>query len=253
MKWLLAVLLLTNMGLALWDYDRGPPLALTPHPVHPQLMQRVLAGAQSPPLTPHPSVIVPTGSASRRVSGAGAKRRVQGKEPGKPPHAPKASRSRKPLHRRTLSQLPPVMRHAATKTDCWQLGPVLGRARAVHLLHRLHVTGRVLSRLGPPAYRVFLPVGIPWPSAAVLAKAGVRGAYVAHGPTGAEVLSLGVFLKRPAAQALVRTLQSQHLPALIAPFGAPTHYYDQVRLPRVSAALWHTLGPIGHTVCAPPR
>lgn len=120
-------------------------------------------------------------------------------------------------------------------------------------MRRLHVTGRVLTRLGPPAYRVFLPVGRPWPSAAALARVGVRGAYVAHGPTGSEVLSLGVFLKRQAALVEARYLQSRHLPVLIAPFGAPTHYYDRVRFTKVSAALWRKLGSVGHAVCAQAR
>ncbi len=250
MKWLVAVLLLANIGLALWVYGREPSLPAAPHPLHAKLLRRVSPGKR--PLTQAPAPI-PIPAAPAPVPDAGAKHPAKAGRPGKPLHAPQAGLPPKPLQRRPRPQVLPPAVSAGAKTACWQLGPVLGRARAVRLLRRLHVPGRVVSRLGPPAYRVFLPVGAPWPSAAVLVRAGVRGAYVAHGPTGAEVLSLGVFLKHAAALAEARHLQSRHLAVLIAPFGAPTHYYDRVRLTRVSAALWRKLGPIGHTVCAQAR
>ncbi len=242
MKWWVAVLLLANIGLALWGYGWAPQPVAAPRPLHARRLQWVVPGAQplALPLAPAPAA---TGLAAAPVA----------------PVAPVAQRppkARRPAPSARGRSSPPVVPKAApaaAQTACWRLGPVLQRAQAVSLLRRLHLSGQVFSRLGPPAYRVFLPVGAPWPSAAVLVSDGVRGAYVTHGPTGAEVLSLGVFLKRAAALAEVRLLQSRHLAVRLAPFGAPTHYYDTVRLARVSVGFWRKLGPIGHAVCAQAR
>lgn len=240
MKWWVAVLLLGNIGLALWDYGWARPPVAAPSPLHAGRMRRVEPGvhARTPspaPVAPAPPVVAPAPRAAAVHRPPKAQRPL--KSPGARPRPQGASK--------TAS--------AAAQTTCWRLGPVLRRAEALGLLRRLHLSGRVFSRLGPPAYRVFLPVGAPWPSAAVLASDGVRGAYVTHGPTGAEVLSLGVFLKRAAALAEVRYLQSRRLAVLVAPFGAPTHYYDKVRLARVSVGFWRQLGLIRHRVCAPSR
>lgn len=235
MKGWVAVLLLANIGLALWDYGWARPPVAAPRPLHVGRMRRVEPGlrARTPP--PAPPVVAPAPGAAAAPRPPKVQRPLT--SPGARPRPPGASK--------TAS--------AAAQTTCWRLGPVLQRAEALGLLRRLHLSGRVSRLLGPPAYRVFLPVGAPWPSAAVLAKAGVRGAYVTHGPTGAEVLSLGVFLRRAAARAWARSLQSRHLPVRLAPFGAPTHYYDKVRLVHVPAGFWGKLGPIGHSVCAPSR
>lgn len=232
MKWWVGALLLANIGLALWDYGWAPPSAVAPRALHAARLRQVVPGPRPPAPAPAPAITAPAPAAH---------------------HPVKAKRPAKPLPGRPQPLVPRKPTPAAAQTACWRLGPVLQRARAVDLLRRLHISGRVFSLLGPPAYRVFLPVGVPWPSAAVLARAGVRGAYVTHGPTGAEVLSLGVFLKRAAAVAEARHLQSRHLPVLLAPFGAPTHYYDKVRLRDASAAFWRKLGPIGHTVCVRAR
>lgn len=239
MKWWVAVLLLGNIGLALWDYGWARPPVAAPSPLHARRLQRVPPGAQ-PLALPKVPVPAPTGTAVAPAAPSAQR-------------PPKAKGPAKSARGRSRPSVPPKRAPAAAQTACWRLGPVLQRAQAVSLLRRLHLSGQVFSRLGPPAYRVFLPVGAPWPSVAVLASDGVRGAYVTHGPTGAEVLSLGVFLQRAAALAEVRLLQSRHLAVRLAPFGAPTHYYDTVRLARVSVGFWRKLGPIGHAVCTQAR
>lgn len=234
MKALAGVLLLLNVGLGLWIAGHRTSEDQAPPPWHAQRLQAVpdrnLPSARKP-LFSHALAARPPGrSVGRALSGSS------------PP--------RTSLKRTSFAEDVSARPSRELKLgSCWELGPLATPRRGRTLLHRLHLKGRVVARMGPPAYRVFLPLGTPWPDAFALKRLGVQGAYTTHGPTGGEVLSLGVFLKKGAALREVRALRARQLLVHVAPFGAPSYYYDKVRLRTVSAAFWRRIGGVRHRPC----
>jgi len=226
MKALVLLLLFLNIGLGLWVYGYSQPPTGVPLPLHADRLHLVSGVA---PVSLPPTQAAPSKTAAPNALAV-------------PPAVPVPKAPPRPV-------VDVANRKPSSQAGCWRLGPVPRRDEALRLLHQLHLTGHVLSRAGAPAYRIFLPAAIHWPSAQILTHLGVRGAYVTHGPAGGEVLSLGVFVSHAAATAELRHLRKGHLVAQIAPFGAPTHYYDEVRLARVPAGLWRRLGSVGHHLC----
>ncbi|MHB8255291.1 MAG: hypothetical protein ACYDEV_16780 [Acidiferrobacter sp.] len=243
MKALVLILLFLNVAFGLWEYER-PVAAGVPRPVHAERLRLVPRTAVTTPPAlkpPDPLVLAPQALPAPPSSTPPPKAPAVA-TPGPARPAPAVATPLKPV-----ADL--VSRAAALRAGCWQLGPFPGRAQALYLLHRLRLLGHVFSRVGAPAYRVFLPVAVPWPSAQILMHLGVRGAYVTHGPAGGEVLSLGVFVNRAAAITEFNHLRKGHLAVRMAPFGAPTHYYAKIHLARIPAGLWQRLGSVGHHVC----
>ena len=250
MKALILLLLLLNIGFGLWEYSHTQAPIGAPPPLHANRLRLAVGNATATPLIPVAPAVKATNlkpttlkalPALAQTLKAAAHQVSEGRLP--------AMKAPAPIKVPLQTPLKSVRRPVQPVSTCWQLGPVAKRDQAVQLMRRLHLTGRVLTVAGPPAYRVFLAATGPWPSAQVLAHLGVRGAYVTHGPTGGEVLSLGVFLEHDAAMRELRHLRKGHLAARIAPFGAPTHYYDKVHLTEVPAGFWHSLGSVGHHVC----
>ena len=235
MKALVGVLLFANLALGLWNYTHQVVARPLPHPIHPGRLRVVRAPAAStaapaPKAAPSQTPSAPLGAMPAPLEAA-------------PPVA--ASPLKKTAFATQARSAP-----AAHSRQCWDLGPVGHRAAAVALLRRTGVRGRVVSRPGPPAYRVYVPAGPPWPSAAVLQGLGVAGAYVTHGPAGGEVLSLGVFLQKKAAMRELRMLHTHHIAARMGPFGAPSHYYIEIHLRAASRGLFKTLTGVRHRRCA---
>ena len=235
MKTLVGVLLFANLALGLWNYTHqvvGRPL---PHPIHPGRLRVVRAPAASAAAPAPKAALSRTPSAPLGAMPAPL-------EAGPPVAASPLKKTAFATQARTAP--------AAHSRQCWDLGPVGHRASAVALLRRTGVRGRVVSRPGPPAYRVYVPAGPPWPSAAVLQGLGVAGAYVTHGPAGGEVLSLGVFLQKKAAMRELRILHAHRIAARMGPFGAPPRYYVEIHLPIASRGLLKKLTGVGHRRCA---
>ena len=235
MKALVGVLLFANLALGLWNYTHqvvGRPL---PRPIHPRRLQVVRAPAAS---TAAPAPKAAPSQTPRAPLGAMAAPLEAG---------PSVVAS--PL-KKTAFATHAHIAPAAHSRQCWDLGPVGHRASAVALLRRTGMRGRVVSRPGPPAYRVYLPAGPSWPSSDALRGVGVAGAYVTHGPAGGEVLSLGVFLQKKAAMRELRMLHAHHIAARMGPFGAPPHYYAEIHLQAASRGLLKTLTGVQHRRCA---
>ncbi len=233
MRALAALLLFANLALGLWNYTHRPAAPTTPRPVHPERLQVVSAGALKGAPAPRLAKPAPEASAAK----------------GAPP-APLSKPAPAPLKKTTFTA--PVAAASGARGQCWDLGPI-GQQAAATLLARLHRPGRVVRHPGPPAYRLYLPAGTPWPAAAALHKLGIAGAYVTHGPSGGAVLSLGVFLRQTAAQRERQVLRTHHVDARVGPFGAPARYYVEVKLSSVPAGFWKRLGSVGHTPCGVGR
>ncbi|MHB1514041.1 MAG: hypothetical protein ACYCTF_03125 [Acidiferrobacter sp.] len=230
MRILAALLLFANLALGLWNYTHRPVPPAVPRPVHPERLQVV--SAESLQATPAPRLIKPVPEApSAKVAPAPP-------APQKPAPAP----FKKTAFTAAVAAAP------GSRGQCWNLGP-MGRQAAAALLKRLHRPGRIVRHPGPPAYRLYLPAGAPWPSAATLHKLGIVGAYVTHGPSGGAVLSLGVFLRKTAALRERQVLYAHHVDAHLGPFGAPARYDVEMNLSSVSPAFWRQLGSVGHTPC----
>ena len=234
MKIVVGLLLFANLALGLWNYTHGAVPHPLPRPIHPGRLRVVsrpaaAATAGTPKVAP-----VPPSAPLRAV-----------------PAPPGASRPRaaSPLKKAAFTT-PGRTIPATPARQCWELGPVRRRASAAALLRRSGVRGRVVSHPGPPAYRVYVPAGPPWPSAGALRRLGVAGAYVTHGPAGGEVLSLGVFLQKKAAMRELRMLHTHHIAARMGPFGAPSHYYVEIHLRAASRGLFKTLTGVRHRRCA---
>lgn len=234
MKIVVGLLLFANLALGLWNYTHGAVPHPLPRPIHPGRLRVVsrpaaAATAGTPKVAP-----VPPSAPLRAV-----------------PAPPGASRPRaaSPLKKAAFTT-PGRTIPATPARQCWELGPVRRRASAAALLRRSGVRGRVVSHPGPPAYRVYVPAGPPWPSAGALRGLGVAGAYVTHGPAGGEVLSLGVFLQKKAALQELQVLQAHRVAARMGPFGAPPRYYAEIRLPAASRGPFKKLTGIGYRRCA---
>ncbi len=236
MKGLVGVLLFANLALGLWNYTHEVVARPLPRPIHPRRLGIVRAPAAQA-AAPAPKA-APTRPPRAQL----------GVMPAPLEAAPPVVAS--PLKKTAFATRAHVA-PAAQARQCWDLGPVGHRALAVALARRTGGGGRVVSRPGPPAYRVYLPAGPSWPSAVALRGLGVAGAYVTHGPAGGEVLSLGVFLQKKAAMRELRMLQAHHVAARMGPFGAPPHYYVEIHL-RVAASrrLFKTLTGVRHRRCA---
>lgn len=247
MKILATLLLFANLALGLWNYTHGPARPATPRPIHPERLQVVSAATLKaapalPPVKPTPE----TPGADVNPGAANMKPKASGAPPvSKPRSAPAASAQ---SFKKTAFTAP-VTARPHRHAQCWDLGPVGRHAAAAALLGRLHLPGRVVRHPGPPAYRLYLPAGTPWPATAALHKLGIKGAYVTHGPSGGAVLSLGVFLREAAARRELRALRAHHVAARIGPFGAPARYYAEVHLSSPSGAFWKRLGAVGHAPC----
>lgn len=250
MKFLVGFLLFLNLALGLWNYTHGPAPVHIPRPIHPERLGVVVASlpeaSPARPLAPMPAMPIPS-------LGLPANPPVPPKTAAPPQAAPKGG---PPAAAHPLKKIAFTKAQAARSpavSQCWDLGPVAQPAAAAAFLRRAGLRGRVVSRMGPPAYRIYLPAGAAWPDAARLRRLGVSGAYVTHGPAGGEVLSLGVFLSKGAAARELRTLRAHRLAALIGPFAVAARYYAEIRGPSGPQALWKRLAGIGHRPCAGPR
>ncbi|MHB1567233.1 MAG: hypothetical protein ACYCXG_11070 [Acidiferrobacter sp.] len=218
MKILMVALLLANIAVGLWGYLDAPPTRSAPPVRHRAQLRRV---------TPGPAALAPS-PPQRAMSPASA---------SPPPAAPAAT-----ALRAVLVTTPPVA--------CWRLGPLASRPRAQRLFQSLRLTGRVVAAAAVVhAWRVYLGASTPRPSVATLAHLGIDGAYVARGPTGGQVLSLGVFTHIDAARRWQRQLAADHLVTRRAPLAAPRLYYDEVVMRRPPPAFWRRLGLVGHRRC----
>lgn len=215
MKILMVALLLANVAVGLWGYLDAPPARPVPPVRHRAQLRRV---------TPGPAASAPS-----------------------------------PAQRAVPSALPPAAATTAAlravlvttpSTGCWRLGPLASRPRAQDLLRSLRLTGRVVAAAAVVrAWRVYLSARTPWPSVAALAHLGIDGAYVVRGPTGGQVLSLGVFTNIGAARRWQRQLAADHLVTHRAPLTTPRPYYDEVVMHRPLPAFWRRLGLVGHRRC----
>ncbi|WP_298134584.1 hypothetical protein [Acidiferrobacter sp.] len=241
MKILVGLLLFANLALGLWNYIYGPMRAHEPRLIHPQRLQVVPAqlAAAAGPAPKAPTALSPPAPVSPVSPQAHQAPAIA------TPTQPIASPVKTVRPTRPVSIRPPVPLPAR---QCWDLGPVKRRAAATALLRHIGLYGRVVSHPGAPAYRVYLPVGTPWPSVAMLHRLGVVGAYVTHGPAGGEVLSLGVFLQKKAALQQLHTFRAHSIAARIGAFGAPIHYYAQTHA-TLSAGLLKKLAGVGHRGC----
>jgi hypothetical protein len=245
MKILVGLLLFANLAAGFWNYTHALARHPLPRPIHPERLQ-VVSGSAGPM----------AGTALKAAP-------VPVPAPSRPPVARPKALPPPPASRQPPQVVSPLKKTAYTPTShvapaartrqCWELGPVKRRKSAMALLHRTGVAGRVVSRLGRPAYRVYLPAGPAWPPAGALRRLGVVGAYVTHGPAGGEVLSLGVFLRKRAALLQLRALRAHHVAALMGPFGAPQRYYAQIRLSAAPRSLLNKLKGVGHRRCGVGR
>lgn len=234
MRILAALLLFANLALGLWNYTHRPVPPTVPRPVHPERLQVVSAGSSQ--AMPAPPLIKPVPEAPPV------------KVVPKAATAPPAPQKPAPAPFKKTAFTAAVAAAPGSSGRCWNLGP-MGQQAAAALLKRLHRPGRIVQHPGPPAYRLYLPAGAPWPAAAALHKLGIVGAYVTHGPSGGAVLSLGVFLRKTAALRERQALHAHHVEARLGPFGAPARYYVEMNLSSVSPAFWRRLGSVGHAPC----
>ncbi len=248
MKALAALLLFANLALGLWNYTHGPARPAIPRPIHPERLQVVSAATlKAAPAQPpaNPAAQAPGAEANPGAANGGGK---AARTPPVSKPEPAAATPARPFKKTAFTA--PVTVTTTRPAQCWDLGPLRQHAAAAALLGRLHLPGRIVRRPGPPAYRLYLPAGTPWPARPVLHELGIRGAYVTHAPSGGAVLSLGVFLRETAAARELRALRAHHVAARLGPFGAPARYYAEVHLASASAGFWKRLGPVGHAPCA---
>ncbi len=228
MKLAIGILAFLNLALGAWIYTHGAERVHAPRPVHPELLRIVgtpTAAPPRPPIRPAPAPPAP-----------------------QPPASPAPVPATRPLKKAVFERAT-----LAARGVCVRLGPLASPAAALRLLQRLKLPGRWVEGPGSPAYRLYLPIGRPWPPAARLAAAGVRGAYVTHGPSGGEVLSLGVFVERSAARRERLILRAHGIDPSLAAFGAPGPFYAEIRsaIPRV--AFGKRLGAVGPHRCPAPQ